>query len=679
MSKKILGQKTMKVAILFILLFALSLFIWAVPVKASTAAELAVQIAAVEGIDASADGDVVTVTGENGGSGNLDFNDTLELDIDENVRVNWETTLQSSSSLIDTLIEITGDGIFAVTANGYVSHTNSGRTISSSGQKAHIRVEDGGVVSANSGSAIYMEGQNAAVIIINGGSVYSDATTNAQAVIHMTYGRNAVTDTDINTQISIDNGAVATILDDGNAYAIQTYGDITMTHEAKVFAEGSKAARAINALGPTSAVRLFHRSIVWSETGIAIHTREPEAYVGIIDSALVYNEATSSTHPVIKMDAAVNADANNIYIGVNAKVQAKNDTVNAIETEGTALLQGNPEVSATTGYAIKGKTIIDGGIAFAYGESPDDVIQNGEYTINSDEGAVVAWNKDVGTREYIQDTTTDLTYERTSSNVKWMKNVDEDGIGYGTDKFFALALVTVNVPTITILAIENETVIEDLEYNKEVSCNYTYPTGAVTTFSATGLPTGLTIDSTTGKITGTPTTKGVYNIVITATSGSITDSEGYTLTVLSEDEGIPVIGVTLNKDKLSLKKGESENLIATVMPENASNKGVIWISSDPSIVTVDENGKITAIKEGTATITVITKEGELTDSCEVSVNLDDVTVPAEEQDEKKPDTLNPETGDNSNMTLWISMLIASSIGLIGMIIYGKVQKKKKEV
>jgi hypothetical protein len=118
MSKKFLEQKTLiKVGIIFILLLILSLFMWTVPVKAATAEELAAQIKAIEGLDASADGNLVTVIGENGGSGNLSYDDTLQLDIGTGVRVDWSTTLQSSDTLTATLIEITGDGIFSVTTN----------------------------------------------------------------------------------------------------------------------------------------------------------------------------------------------------------------------------------------------------------------------------------------------------------------------------------------------------------------------------------------------------------------------------------------------------------------------------------------------------------------------------------------------------------------------------------
>ncbi len=91
-----------------------------------------------------------------------------------------------------------------------------------------------------------------------------------------------------------------------------------------------------------------------------------------------------------------------------------------------------------------------------------------------------------------------------------------------------------------------------------------------------------------------------------------------TVTVPSETSGeVPVENVTLNKAELTLEVGASETLEATVTPDNAS-KEVSWESSEPETVSVDNNGKVTAIKEGAAVITV-TAEGNKTATCKVTV------------------------------------------------------------
>ena len=65
---------------------------------------------------------------------------------------------------------------------------------------------------------------------------------------------------------------------------------------------------------------------------------------------------------------------------------------------------------------------------------------------------------------------------------------------------------------------------------------------------------------------------------------------------------VPATGVTLSETALSLTEGESATLTATVEPENATDKAIVWTSSDNAVATV-KNGVVTAVKAGTATIT----------------------------------------------------------------------------
>jgi formylglycine-generating enzyme required for sulfatase activity len=80
-----------------------------------------------------------------------------------------------------------------------------------------------------------------------------------------------------------------------------------------------------------------------------------------------------------------------------------------------------------------------------------------------------------------------------------------------------------------------------------------------------------------------------------------------------------VTGVTLNKTTLSLTSKATEQLIATVLPSNATNKDKKWTSSDPSVATVGSSGTVTAVRPGTATIAVTTVDGMKTATCTVTV------------------------------------------------------------
>ena len=83
---------------------------------------------------------------------------------------------------------------------------------------------------------------------------------------------------------------------------------------------------------------------------------------------------------------------------------------------------------------------------------------------------------------------------------------------------------------------------------------------------------------------------------------------------------IPVTGVTLDKDTLALNTGDNKTatLTATVAPNKATNKAVTWKSSDESVATVVD-GVVTAVKFGTATVTVETVDGGFTAICVVTV------------------------------------------------------------
>lgn len=91
------------------------------------------------------------------------------------------------------------------------------------------------------------------------------------------------------------------------------------------------------------------------------------------------------------------------------------------------------------------------------------------------------------------------------------------------------------------------------------------------------------------------------------------------VTVTYKAAAVAVTGVTISKTELSLAIGDSETLVATVAPERATDKSVVWSSSAPRIASVDQSGKVTAKSAGSAVITVKTNDGSFTASCNLSV------------------------------------------------------------
>ncbi len=82
---------------------------------------------------------------------------------------------------------------------------------------------------------------------------------------------------------------------------------------------------------------------------------------------------------------------------------------------------------------------------------------------------------------------------------------------------------------------------------------------------------------------------------------------------------IPVTSVILSKESITLEEMQNETLNYTISPSNATNKNVSWSTSNSTVANVID-GTVYGINPGTATITIITKDGNKTDSCEVTVN-----------------------------------------------------------
>ena len=82
---------------------------------------------------------------------------------------------------------------------------------------------------------------------------------------------------------------------------------------------------------------------------------------------------------------------------------------------------------------------------------------------------------------------------------------------------------------------------------------------------------------------------------------------------------IPVTGVRLDQDSMTVKQGETQTLTATLEPGNASNQKVTFTSGNTAVATVDQDGTVHGVGEGETTITVTTQDGQFTDTCRVTV------------------------------------------------------------
>ena len=213
---------------------------------------------------------------------------------------------------------------------------------------------------------------------------------------------------------------------------------------------------------------------------------------------------------------------------------------------------------------------------------------------------------------------------------------------YGTSSDLAVATVDANGKVTAIKAGKTTITVTTEDGGKTASCSVTVNAKTVS---------GVTLDKASVELTEgdktmltaivTPSYATNKNVEWSSSNESVASVQDgvitaikpgvATITVTTEDGGktascsvtvneriYPVISVTLDKTSVELKKGETVILTAAVAPKNATNKNVIWSSSDSSTAKV-ENGVVTAVESGTATITVTTEDGNLKASCVVTV------------------------------------------------------------
>ena len=223
-----------------------------------------------------------------------------------------------------------------------------------------------------------------------------------------------------------------------------------------------------------------------------------------------------------------------------------------------------------------------------------------------------------------------LTVDGGSLTASGSPGILYDSIGSGT------------VPNTTALTISNSAIVDAREGGigagllqdlKEVS-----PAD-----NSVGIVFGLDLsDSKAGTVYGSVTLQedleiGEGESLDIPSGASLTIKDGITLTVDGGEltgNNIPPDGVVykvtevkLDENSLTLDVGKSETLTATITPDNATNKAVEWKSDDTSVATVDENGKVTAVAQGSTTITATAADGSgKSAECSVTVNAPATTI-----------------------------------------------------
>jgi len=119
-----------------------------------------------------------------------------------------------------------------------------------------------------------------------------------------------------------------------------------------------------------------------------------------------------------------------------------------------------------------------------------------------------------------------------------------------------------------------------------------------------------------------------YYCVVSASGLAPATSDVVTVEVIVTDDGrVQPNSVMIEPNTATIIIGETLYLDAKVLPDNAVNRRVTWISSNPDVASVNSYGRVKGVFEGTAIITVTTVDGGKTDTCEVTVTSDSMVQP----------------------------------------------------
>lgn len=180
------------------------------------------------------------------------------------------------------------------------------------------------------------------------------------------------------------------------------------------------------------------------------------------------------------------------------------------------------------------------------------------------------------------------------------------------------AEVTYNTDKISNENTTTRVVDKTTDFNDETTTQkQTQKPTETTTQEQTQMPTEKTTtakkqtekENTTNKAEATTKNKATEKATITKEE-----------TTTKKEVNVGVTGVVINKTNITLSKGETTYLEATVKPTRATDKSVSWSSSNTSVATVSSSGKVTAVGNGTATIQVKTSTGNRTAICTITVS-----------------------------------------------------------
>ncbi len=301
-------------------------------------------------------------------------------------------------------------------------------------------------------------------------------------------------------------------------------------------------------------------------------------------------DATTGEYTITATSTVDNTKSDTATITVTEKAPTPSVTSVAVSPKTASVEQGATEQLTAT-------VVVEGGAAQTVTWSSSDT--NNKVTVDNTGLVTVAADATAGDYTITATSTVDNTKSDTVTITVTEKAV---------------------TPSITSVAVTPKTASVEQGETQQLTATVVVEGGAVqtVTWSSSDSSNKVKVDSTGKVIVDLDADIGEYTITATSTADN-TKSDTATITVT--EKAVKVTSVTLNKYELNLSVGGEETLVATVKPEDATNKNVTWESDKTNIATVDDKGKVTAVAAGNAVITVVTEDDpEVKNTCNVTVS-----------------------------------------------------------
>ena len=375
----------------------------------------------------------------------------------------------------------------------------------------------------------------------------------------------------------------------------------------------------------------------------SVDAGEEEVVIDVTDVMLDQSEVTLKVGNTMQLNATVKPEN---ATNKNVAWESDNTEVVTVDNNGkiTALKAGQANITVTTEDGNKSATCKVTVVEEQVGNDTilveSVVLDKAEVVLNIGEDTQLnaTVNPENATNKNVIWTSSDETVAKVDENGK-VKAIGSGEAIVTVTTIDGAKTATCNIkvkePVIPVAGVNLDKSLIALKVGENVQLNATVCPENATNKNVvwTSNNESVAIVDETGKVTAVSV--GEANITVTSIDGNKTAACRVVITAEQSEETttVEVTGIELDKTDVTIKEGDILQLTATVKPENATNKNVIWTSANPDIATVDANGKVVAVKEGEVVITARAEAGEYMAICKVKV-------------EKKAINSKPETKPN---------------------------------